>query len=214
MNPMSAGHGEKFGRKLEKAIAALLSETTVEAAAAKVAVAYSTLRGWMRDPEFQEAYRQARAEILERTVARLLVLSGKALDALERNLTCGQPAAENRAAELILEPSEKGHESLDLAWQLAELRAELEATQHGHSNHPPPVGADPGADSAAGGWLEPGPGPLSPGPGGDPAGCGDGAQSVASGTAPLPGVPNAPPLFPASGQESDGRRPGPAGGPA
>jgi hypothetical protein len=43
------------------------------------------------------AYRQARGELLERAVARLLSLTTKAIDGLERNLACGEAAVEVRA---------------------------------------------------------------------------------------------------------------------
>ena len=39
-----SGHGQKYDRKQEQAIAALLSEGTVEQAAAKAGVGYATLR--------------------------------------------------------------------------------------------------------------------------------------------------------------------------
>jgi hypothetical protein len=92
---------------------ALLAEPTVEAAAAKVGVAYSTLKEWLRDPEFQADYAAARRELLERGVARLLATVGKAVEALERNLTCGTPAAEIRAALAVLTHAMRGTEMLN-----------------------------------------------------------------------------------------------------
>jgi len=54
------GHGAKFGRKKEEAIAALLTQRNIEEAARSIAVAPNTLLKWMKVPEFQTAYRQAR----------------------------------------------------------------------------------------------------------------------------------------------------------
>jgi hypothetical protein len=60
-----AGHGEKKGRKAELAIAALLAEPTVEAAAARAGVSAGTLKNWLADPAFRRAYRRARREVVE-----------------------------------------------------------------------------------------------------------------------------------------------------
>jgi hypothetical protein len=164
-----AGHGEKFERKLELAVAALLSEPTVEAAAAKVGVGYATLKSWLKDPEFAAAYAEARREVLERSVARLLALTDKAVKALERNLDCGKPSGENRAAALVFEHAYRGVEVLDLARQLAELRAEmLGRLSHVHGD--PGAGAGEaagrpsGQDGGGGDADTPGPGPPPPGP--------------------------------------------------
>ena len=81
-----AGHGEKLERKQEQAIAALLTEATIEDAARKARVSYSGLKGWMQLPEFQSAYRAARAGVLERVVARLVRACDGAVARLEENL--------------------------------------------------------------------------------------------------------------------------------
>src|SRR5262245_11428613 len=133
-----AGHGERLGRKQEQAIAALLSEPTGEKAAKEVGVSDKTLRNWSREPAFQELFSEARLAIIERTVARVLALQAKAVEALEKNLTCGSPAAENRAAELLLTFGRAGVEQLDLARQLAELNQQItELKRHEHGNPPP-----------------------------------------------------------------------------
>lgn len=53
------GHGSKLDTKQEEAIAALLTERTVENAAKRIDVAPKTLQAWMRLPEFDRAYRRA-----------------------------------------------------------------------------------------------------------------------------------------------------------
>src|SRR5262245_36810844 len=133
-----AGHGEKLTRRQEAAVAALLSEPTVEKAAKKVGVSEKTLRNWSRDPAFQELLSQARLAILERTIGRVLMTQEKAVETLEKNLTCGNPAAQNRAAELLLTFGRAGVEQLDLARQLAELNQQItELKRHEHGNPPP-----------------------------------------------------------------------------
>ena len=54
------GHGTKFGQKMEEAIAALLTQRNIEEAAKAVGIAPNTLLNWMKVPEFQVAYREAR----------------------------------------------------------------------------------------------------------------------------------------------------------
>jgi hypothetical protein len=130
------GHGEKLTRRQELAIAALLSEPTVEAAAAKAKVSHATLKNWLRLPAFLAAYAKVRQQVLERSVARLLAASGKAIATLERNLECGNPSAENRAAELILTHAQRGVDTLDLARQIEDLRWEIEARKHGDRSTP------------------------------------------------------------------------------
>src|SRR5579864_761022 len=65
------GHGSKFGRKKEAAIAALLAEKN-QAEAARVAdIDLSTLKRWLRLPEFLKEYRRARWEVVEQAYARI-----------------------------------------------------------------------------------------------------------------------------------------------
>ena len=59
--PQMTGHGAKYGRKKEEAIAALLSQRKVEEAARVVGIAPKTLLRWLKVPEFKEAYLQARS---------------------------------------------------------------------------------------------------------------------------------------------------------
>src|SRR5258706_14738953 len=65
------GHGAKFPRKKEEAIAALLTRPSVEEAARTIGIEPKTLRRWMRVPEFRAAYLQARREGGAQAVARM-----------------------------------------------------------------------------------------------------------------------------------------------
>ena len=49
------GHGSKFGRKKEEAIAALLTQRNIEEAAKSIGVGANTLLRWMKEPEFTRA---------------------------------------------------------------------------------------------------------------------------------------------------------------
>ena len=68
---MKKGHGSKFGRKKEVAIAALLSEKNHAEAARVAGVDLSTLKRWLRLPEFIQEYRRARWEVVEQAYARV-----------------------------------------------------------------------------------------------------------------------------------------------
>ena len=119
------GHGEKMTRKQEQAIAALLSEPTIIAAAAKAGVTDRALKNWLALPEFAAAYREARMEVLRHVIGRLSAPDGKAADTLERNLACGNAGAENGAARLILDHAVGGVELLDIVERVTELEKRL-----------------------------------------------------------------------------------------
>lgn len=106
---MNQGHGEKRTRKKEQAIAALLSEATAQAAAAKAGVSESTLKRWRKEPGFRTAYRQARRELLESSIGRIQAATGTAVDTL---LTVAQTGAKEgdrvRAAVALLDMAVRG----------------------------------------------------------------------------------------------------------
>src|SRR5476651_820549 len=93
----------KINRKGESLIAALLTEPTQATAAEKAGVSEATAQRWLRNERFQAAYRLARRAIVEAAVGKLQLVTGEAVEVLRRNLTCGKPAVEIRAAALILE---------------------------------------------------------------------------------------------------------------
>src|SRR5262249_49909333 len=121
--------GTKLGHKQEAAVAALLSSPSLEEAARKCNVSLRTLKNWLRRPEFRAAYSEAQRQLLERTIAGLVPVGGKAVQRLEHNLTCGNPAAENRAAELALAFMFKGLELVHLAAEVARLREQVEGAK-------------------------------------------------------------------------------------
>jgi hypothetical protein len=122
---MSTEGRTKIGRKGGAVIAALLTEPTHAAAAAKAGVSEATVQRWLRDPAFAAAYRAARRAVVESAVGRLQQAAAKAVDALERNLTCGQAGAEIRAAVAVLDKAAWGVEFLDMAARLEDLERGL-----------------------------------------------------------------------------------------
>ena len=79
---MIKGHGAKFGRSKEEAVAALLTAQSIEEAARAVGVATSTLLRWLKIPELQEVYREAKSAAFEQSSARLQQASGAAVSTL------------------------------------------------------------------------------------------------------------------------------------
>jgi len=118
---MTAEKGSKRLRHVESAVAALLSQPTIEAAAATIGVNERTLRRWLTEPEFKAAYRTARREVVESAIGRLQAVATRAVDALERNLGCGIPAVEVGAAKAVLDQAIKAVEWVDLAERVEAL---------------------------------------------------------------------------------------------
>ena len=104
----------EISAKQNKLIALLLTEKTIDAACAKANVAVTTYWRWMQDENFLSEYRKVRRGILENTIAKLQSVTHQAIETLERNLNCENPATEIRAAQIILEQSLKGLEILDV----------------------------------------------------------------------------------------------------
>lgn len=109
---------DRISPKQARLIGLLLTERTAEDACRKANVSVTTYWRWMRETDFQIAYRDTRKDILENTVAKLQGIAFAAVDTLERNLNCENPSAEIRAASIILEQAAKGVEVLDLAVRL------------------------------------------------------------------------------------------------
>jgi transposase-like protein len=120
------GHGEKLIRKQEQAIAALLSEATVGAAAEKAGVAEVTLYRWLKLPDFVAAYREARRDVVEKAVAQLQQSSWAASTTLVRLLGSSSDAIRLRAALAILDQGNKGLELIDFEERLAALEQQSE----------------------------------------------------------------------------------------
>jgi DNA-binding MurR/RpiR family transcriptional regulator len=126
------GHGQKFTRKMHHAVSALLQSPTVEAAAGLCGVSESTLSRWIKRSDFQDVYTQARRELVQRSLSSLQTASVEALDALKRNLVCGLPAIEVRAASALLDQSLRATELLGIEARLDALECAVKSqAEHG-----------------------------------------------------------------------------------
>jgi hypothetical protein len=124
------GHGAKFGRKQEEAIAALLSHRSIEDAAQAINVATRTLLRWLQLPEFKAAYREARWEAVSQAVARMQQATGAAGVTILKLMTDQNvPAAVRlRAAECVFGMAFKGKETEDIEARVAELERAAETS--------------------------------------------------------------------------------------
>jgi len=116
-------------RRRDRAIAALLSERSVEAAAKVANVPARTLHRWLAtDAEFQAAYRTASQQVLVSTVTALRAASAEAVELLRATVTNKEESGSVRvrAAQVILDTAFK-NELDELAARIAALEAESAA---------------------------------------------------------------------------------------
>jgi hypothetical protein len=123
-----AGHGAKVGRKQEEAIAALLTQRTVEEAAGAAGIGTATLLRWQKQPEFQKAYREARRAAFGQAVARLQQASSAAVSTLLKVMVdVAAPASTRvRAADSVLGHSVRAIEIEDIEARVSELERAAE----------------------------------------------------------------------------------------
>ena len=125
----TTGHGSRFGHKKEDAIAALLTQRNIEEAARAAGIGTRTLIRWLKIPEFESAYLEARRAGVSQSNARLQQASSAAVSTLLKIMVdAGAPAAARvRAADRVLDHSKQAIESEDIDVRVAalELAAKL-----------------------------------------------------------------------------------------
>jgi transposase ISL3 family protein len=107
-----AGSNSKLSRKQEQAIVALLTHRSVEEAARATGIGVRTLHRWMKDPEFDAAYRAAKQAAYGQSIARVQYLSSAAVLTLGKVMLdpATPPATKVRAADSILAHASKAVE--------------------------------------------------------------------------------------------------------
>src|ERR1035441_8249423 len=110
------GHGTQFARKKDEAIAALLTQRNIDEAAKAVGIAPNTLLKWMKEPEFDAAYREARRLAFRQSVARLQQASGAAVSTLLKIMVdaTAPHSTRVRAADSVLGHAAKAIEIEDI----------------------------------------------------------------------------------------------------
>jgi len=119
------GHGAKFSRKMEAAVAALLTQRNHEEAAHAVGIGTATLLRWQKDPEFQKAYRDARRAAHSQSIARLQQATSAAVSTLLKVMVDpATPASTKvRAADSVLDHAAKAIEIEDIDARVTALEA-------------------------------------------------------------------------------------------
>jgi hypothetical protein len=123
----------KFGRQKEEAIVALLSQRSVDDAARSVKITPRTLYRWMKEPEFDAAYRAAQRASFGQSVARLQQASGAAVTTLLKVMVDPSAPASTkvRAADSVLNHTAKAIELNDIEGRLSELERAAEEAKRG-----------------------------------------------------------------------------------
>jgi hypothetical protein len=126
------GHGTKFGRKKEAAIAALLTQKNQEEAAREAGIDLKTLKRWLRIREFIEEYRRARWEVVEQAYARAQQNTGAATTVLLKLMVDPATPASSRArAALGIFDLARQALDLDIETRVAALEAAAGASENG-----------------------------------------------------------------------------------
>src|SRR5450631_3535458 len=128
-----AGPGSKFTRKREEAVAALLTQRNVEEAARTAGIGTQTLLRWLKIPEFQAAYREARRAAFSQSIARLQQATSAAVSTLLKVMVDPATPASTRvrAADSVLDHSAKSIEIEDIEARVSELERATEEAKRG-----------------------------------------------------------------------------------
>ena len=110
---------------LERSIELPLTERNVEEAARAAGIGVRTLLRWLKLPEFQSAYRQARRDVYGQAIARLQQgTSAAATTLLKIMIDPSVPASVRvRAADSVLNHATKAIEIEDIEARVAALEA-------------------------------------------------------------------------------------------
>jgi hypothetical protein len=125
------GHGSKFTRKMEEAIAALLTQRNIEDAAKVAGIGTQTLLRWLKVPEFQLAYREARRAAFGQSIARLQQASTAAVSTLLKIMVdpATPPSTRVRAADSVLDHAKHAIEIEDVEVRVAALEQATELSK-------------------------------------------------------------------------------------
>ena len=118
-----------MSRKQQRAVAALVSEPTVGAAARAAGVGETTLHRWLRQPEFAEALRAARNEAFGAALSSVQQAAVEAVRTLRDVMAAPDtpPSSRVAAARSVLDTALKAHERQGLEERLAAVEEQLGA---------------------------------------------------------------------------------------
>jgi hypothetical protein len=108
----------------QRAVVALLEGTTLEDAVEASGVSRATLFRWRQDENFLRALDRARRALYDAALEDVREAAGAAIETLKRNLECGIPAVEVRAASALVMLAFKAKEVMDFESRLSSLETE------------------------------------------------------------------------------------------
>jgi DNA-binding transcriptional MerR regulator len=113
----------QLSRKQEEVLQALLSLPSITAAARSVGVHERTVRRWLKQPLFEQAYKEAQQNRFSESLSMLQAGVGTAIRTLLQNMTGEDVPAgvKVRAAQIWLEQSIEQHKTRDLEQRLEEF---------------------------------------------------------------------------------------------
>jgi uncharacterized protein YggE len=119
------GNGEKFSRKQDAFLGALLSEPTIYAAAQRVGINETTGHRWLKDPAFNQMYREAKRQIVDHAIAQAQRSASEAVETLRAVMANEEAPASARvsASKTMLDFALKVGTVEDLEARLAALEA-------------------------------------------------------------------------------------------
>jgi hypothetical protein len=127
----------RFPRRWHFAVAALLTEQTIQAAAVKAGVSERALRSWLKVPAFAADFKKRSKAVLNSATSKLASATMLATETLIDNLQATKPGDRIRAAVSILTAAIRTSELYDLAARLEELekRSEQQQTTNGRMHY-------------------------------------------------------------------------------
>lgn len=117
------GHGEKLSRNQERVIVALLNHTSVAKASGAAGIGEVTIYRWLKDDGFNSAYRDARRQVVQQGIVKILKSIAAAVTTLTEIMENKEAPASSRvsAAKTILEIGVRATELESLEFRVAEL---------------------------------------------------------------------------------------------
>ena len=121
----------KLSHKQERLIAALLACDDLTTAATRAGVAASTMYRWLQEQSFQQAYREARREVVQHAIVQLQKATSTAVQTLITIMEAVDASASSRvaAARAVLDMSLRAIEIEDLEHRIGALEAAQKGTR-------------------------------------------------------------------------------------
>jgi predicted site-specific integrase-resolvase len=120
-----SGHGEKFTRKQEVALAALAAYPTLGEAAQACGVSVATLRRWLQRPDFRAGLRKAGRNLLDASLDDLIRASRRAVQVLVEAMESEKETIRVKAAMALLDRAVSATQAFDFEARLEAIEEAL-----------------------------------------------------------------------------------------